>query len=118
MGDGIAVSARPGERISGGITTGRLSEAAILRYWVGIGYAFHQILYQQGSLSLRNDIPAQFDNLAYPYSSRSLDPVALHSNLDKSARSKLDRSGSWKMEDYERERTVFGRAMEKGDVAV
>ena len=44
--------------------------------------------------------------------------VALQSNLDKSARSKLDRSGSWEMEDYERERTVFGRAMEEGEVAV
>ena len=45
-------------------------------------------------------------------------PVALQSNLDKSARSKLDRSGSWEMEDYERERTMFGRAMEEGEVAV
>ena len=44
--------------------------------------------------------------------------VALQSNLDKSARSKLDRSGSWEMEDYERERTMFGRAMEEGEVAV
>jgi len=44
--------------------------------------------------------------------------VALQTNLDKSARSKLDRSGSWEMEDHERERTVFGRAMEEGEVAV
>ncbi len=51
-------------------------------------------------------------------SSARLFGVALQSNLDKSARSKLDRSGSWEMEDYERERTVFGRAMEEGEVAV
>ena len=44
--------------------------------------------------------------------------VALQTNLDKSARSKLDRSGSREMEENERERTVFGRAMEKGEVAV
>jgi len=44
--------------------------------------------------------------------------VALQTNLDKSARSKLDRSGSWEMEDYERQSTMFGRAMEEGEVAV
>ena len=39
--------------------------------------------------------------------------VALQTNLDKSARSKLDRSGSWEMEDEERERAMFWRAMKQ-----
>ena len=61
--------------------------------------------------------PFKYYKMTFKSKAKS-DNVALQSNLDKSARSKLDRSGSWEMEDYERERTMFGRAMEEGEVAV